>query len=70
MVSDTDSASPDMRLVYKITLTFVFPLAVTLGLWGWLSYRTMEKKILADTDLILRTYSDDIILRFLSGKEL
>lgn len=59
-----------MRLVYKITLTFIFPLAVTLGLWGWLSYRTMEKKILADTDLILRSYSDDIILRFLSGKEL
>ena len=30
-----------MRLVYKITLTFIAPLVITLGLWGWLSYRTL-----------------------------
>lgn len=59
-----------MRLVYKITLTFAIPLVLTLALWGWLSYRTMEKKIHADTDLILKDYSDDIIIRKLSGKEL
>ena len=59
-----------MRLVYKITLTFAIPLVLTLALWGWLSYRTMEEKIHADTDLILKDYSDDIIIRKLSGKEL
>ena len=59
-----------MRLVYKMTLTFVLPLVLTLGLWGWLSYHTMENKIHADTDLILKDYSDNIIMRMLSGKEL
>lgn len=59
-----------MRLVYKITLTFAIPLVVTLALWGWLSYRTMERKIHADTDLILKDYSDDIIMRKLSGLDL
>ena len=59
-----------MKLVYKITLTFILPLVVTLGLWGWLSYRTMERKIHADTDMILKDYSDDIITRMLSGQEL
>lgn len=59
-----------MRLVYKITLTFILPLVLTLGLWGLLSYHTMENKILADTDLILKDYSDNIIMRMLSGKEL
>lgn len=59
-----------MKLVYKITLTFIAPLVVTLGLWGWLSYRTMEKKIHADTDMILRDYASDIIMRKLSGQEL
>lgn len=60
----------DMKLVYKITLTFIIPLVVTLGLWGWLSYRTMERKIHADTDMILKDYSDAIITRKLSGMEL
>ncbi len=59
-----------MKLVYKITMTFMIPLVVTLGLWGWLSYRTMERNIHADTDLILRDYSDNIIARKLSGAEL
>ena len=59
-----------MRLVYKIVLTFLIPLVLTLGLWGWLSYRTMERKIHADTDMILKDYSEDIIMRKLSGKEL
>ncbi len=59
-----------MKLVYKITLTFIIPLVVTLGLWGWLSYRTMERKIHADTDMILTDYSDNIISRMLSGVEL
>lgn len=59
-----------MRLVYKISLTFIVPLVLTLGLWGWLSYRTMEKKIHADTDMILKDYSENIIMRKLSGDEL
>ncbi len=59
-----------MKLVYKITLTFVIPLVLTLGLWGWLSYRTMERRIHEDTDMILRDYSDDIIARRLSGVDL
>lgn len=59
-----------MKLVYKITLTFIIPLVLTLGLWGWLSYHTMEKKIHADTDMILKDYSDGIIARMLSGQEL
>lgn len=59
-----------MRLVHKITLTFILPLVLTLGLWGWLSYRTMERKIHADTDMILKEYSDEIIMRILSGREL
>ncbi len=59
-----------MKLVYKISLTFILPLVLALGLWGWLSYRTMERKIHADTDMILKTYSDDIIMRILSGREL
>ena len=42
-----------MKLVYKITLTLILPLVLTLGLWGWFSYRTMSRKIHADTDLIL-----------------
>lgn len=59
-----------MRLIYKIMLSLAFPLIVTLGLWGWLSYVTMEKKIHADADLILKDYSDDIIMRILAGKRL
>ena len=59
-----------MKLVYKIILTFMIPLVLTLGLWGWLSYRTMSQRIHADTDLILKDYSDEIIMRLLSGKEL
>lgn len=59
-----------MKLIYRITLTFIIPLVITLGLWGWFSFRTMERKILADTDLILKDYSDEIIMRKLSGREL
>ena len=59
-----------MKLVYKIILTLILPLILTLGLWGWLSYRTMSEKIHADTDLILKDYSAHIILRLLSGKEM
>lgn len=59
-----------MRLVYKITLTFIAPLVITLGLWGWLSYRTMSSRIHKDTDMILKDYSDNIIARKLSGQEL
>ncbi len=59
-----------MKLVYKITLTLIFPLVLTLGLWGWFSYRTMSRKIHADTDLILKDYSNNIIMRLLSGREL
>ena len=59
-----------MKLIYKITLTLMLPLVLTLGMWGWLSYRTMSRKIHADTDMILKDYSDDIIMRLLSGSEL
>lgn len=59
-----------MKLVYKITLTFILPLVVTLGLWGWLSYSTMAARIHADTDMILKDYSDDIVSRMLSGADL
>lgn len=59
-----------MKLVYKVTLTLVIPLVLTLGAWGWLSYRTMSRKIHADTDLILKDYSADIIMRYLTGREL
>lgn len=59
-----------MKLVYKITLSLLLPLTVTIGIWGWLSFRTMSSKIHSDTDLILKSYSSDIIMRFLSGKEL
>lgn len=59
-----------MKLVYKITLTFVIPLILTLGLWGWLSYRTMTEKVHADTDMILKDYSDNIVARKLAGAEL
>lgn len=59
-----------MKLVHKVTLTLLIPLVLTLGVWGWFSYSTMSRKIHADTDLILRDYSADIIMRILSGKEL
>ncbi|MBR5298659.1 MAG: HAMP domain-containing histidine kinase [Bacteroidales bacterium] len=59
-----------MKLVHKIALTLVVPLVVTLGVWGWLSYRTMASRIHADTDMILKEYSDNIISRMLSGAEL
>ena len=59
-----------MRLVYKIMLSFLVPLVMTLGLWGWLSYSTMTRKIHADTDLILKDYAEDIIMRKLSGREM
>ena len=59
-----------MRLVYKIILTFMIPLILTLGVWGWFSYRTMADKINKDTDMILKDYSDDIISRLLNGREL
>ncbi len=52
-----------MKLIYKISLSLSIPLVVTLALWSWLSYRTMEKKIHADTDLILRDYSAGLIAR-------
>lgn len=59
-----------MKLVYRITLSMILPLVLTLGLWGWLSYRTMSVRIHEDTDMILRDYSDDIIARKLSGTDL
>ena len=59
-----------MKLVYRITLTFMLPLVLTLGLWGWLSYKAMEKKIYDDTDLILQDYAYGIISRKLSGDSL
>ena len=59
-----------MKLVHKIALTLIVPLVVTLGIWGWLSYRTMASRIHADTDMILKEYSDNIISRMLSGAEL
>lgn len=59
-----------MRLVYKILLSFLVPLVITLALWGWLSYSTMARKIHADTDLILKDYAEDIIMRKLSGREM
>ena len=59
-----------MKLVHKIALTLIVPLVVTLGVWGWLSYRTMASRIHADTDMILKEYSDNIISRMLSGAEL
>lgn len=59
-----------MRLVYKIMLSFAVPLVVTLSLWGWLSYSTMVRKIHADTDLILKDYAEEIIMRKLSGREM
>ncbi len=59
-----------MKLVYKISLGLSVSLVVTLALWGWLSYRTMEGKIHDDTDMILKDYSDEIISRVLAGTEL
>ena len=59
-----------MKLVYKIMLSLMLPLVITLGLWGWLSYSTMTRKIHADTDLILKDYTENIILRKLSGHEM
>lgn len=59
-----------MKFIYKITLTFIIPLVLTLGLWGWLSYRTMSERIHKDTDLILKDYCENIITRKLSGAEL
>ena len=59
-----------MKLVYKIILTLLVPLTLTIGIWGFLSFRTMSDKIHADTDLILKDYSNNIIMRLLSGKEL
>ena len=59
-----------MKLVYKVILTLIIPLILTLGVWGWLSYKTMSEKIHDDTDMILKEYSDNIIMRLLSGKEL
>lgn len=59
-----------MKLIHKIALTLIVPLVVTLGIWGWLSYRTMASRIHADTDMILKEYSDNIISRMLSGAEL
>lgn len=59
-----------MKLIHKIALTLVVPLVLTLGIWGWLSYRTMASRIHADTDMILKEYSDNIISRMLSGAEL
>lgn len=59
-----------MRLIYKIMLSLSIPLVITLGLWGWLSYRTMSERIHKDTDMILKDYSDQIVSRKLSGREM
>lgn len=59
-----------MKLVYKVLLTFIAPLVVTLALWGWLSYEAMSRRIYSDTDLILTDYAEGIISSKLSGKEL
>ena len=59
-----------MRLIYKILLSLSIPLVITLGLWGWLSYRTMSERIHKDTDMILKDYSDQIVSRKLSGQEI
>lgn len=59
-----------MKLIYKIMLSLSIPLVITLGLWGWLSYRTMSERIHKDTDMILKDYSDLIVSRKLSGHEM
>lgn len=59
-----------MKLIYKVLLTFIVPLVVTLGLWGWFSYRTMSDKISSDYDKILTDYAEGIVARKLSGEQL
>lgn len=59
-----------MKLVHRVLLTFIVPLVITLGLWGWLSYRTMVDKIYSDMDMILSDYAEGIISTKLSGHEL
>ena len=51
-------------------LSLSIPLVLTLGLWGWLSYRTISDTIHKDTDMILKDYSDQIVSRKLSGQEM
>lgn len=34
-----------MKLVHRIILSVLVPMILTLGLWGWLSFRTLERKI-------------------------
>ncbi len=59
-----------MKLIFKISLSLSVSLVLTLALWGWLSYRTMERNIHEDTDLILRDYAEEIISRKLAGTKL
>ncbi len=59
-----------MKLVHRVLLTFIIPIVLLLGLWGWLSYRTMVDKIYNDMDVILSDYAEGIISGKLSGQEL
>ena len=59
-----------MKLSTRIVLGLIPSAFLILMLWAVFAYRTMVKKVNFETDFILRKYSENIIMRKLTGEQL
>ena len=59
-----------MKLIYKIAISLSSIMLVFMALWGVLFFRVMISEINDETDDMLEEYSQDIIIKWLSGARL
>lgn len=59
-----------MKLIYRILLRLTPVLAVLLAAWGYLFYVALIDEVNDEVDDSLEDYSENIIIRALSGQEL
>lgn len=59
-----------MKLIYKIALSLSGVMLVFVALWGIVFFNVMTAEINDETDDMLEDYSEDIIMKWLSGARL
>ena len=59
-----------MKLIYKIALSLSGVMLVFVALWGIVFFNVMTAEINDETDDMLEDYSEDIIMKWLSGERL
>lgn len=59
-----------MKLIYKILIRLTFALTILLTVWGYLFYIAIIDEVNDEVDDSLEDYSENIIIRSLSGQKL